>query len=95
MDGSQPQDYPNDTPDPDMMPQNQSDDVSEDQMLQDKYKQSKNKVYHDFFKTKLCNLYYLNICKKGKNCPFAHSYDELREKPNLEKTKLCEAFMEG
>jgi hypothetical protein len=63
--------------------------------LRVKYKQSNNKVYHDFFKTKICNLYNLNICKKGKDCPFAHSSEDLRDKPNLYKTKLCEAFLQG
>jgi len=64
-------------------------------LLRSKYKQSDNKVYHDFYKTKVCSLYNLNICKKGNDCPFAHSGDELRDKPNLYKTKLCEAFLQG
>jgi len=37
----------------------------------------------------------LNICVKGSNCPFAHSEDELREQPNLKKTKLCAPYMKG
>ena len=64
-------------------------------LLRVKYKQSDNKVYHDFYKTKPCSLFSLNICKKGKDCPFAHTVDELRDKPNLYKTKLCEAFLQG
>ena len=64
-------------------------------LLRTKYKQSNNKVYHDFHKTKMCSLYNLNICKKGKDCPFAHSDDEIRDKPNLFKTKLCDAFLQG
>ena len=35
------------------------------------------------------------MCKKGDDCPFAHSQSELREKPNLHKTKLCQTFIEG
>lgn len=70
-------------------------DENEVKMLKAKYKQSNNKVYHDFYKTKMCSLYNLNICKKGKDCPFAHNPDELREKPDLHKTKLCEAFLVG
>mmetsp|Transcript_33831 Transcript_33831/g.39337 ORF Transcript_33831/g.39337 Transcript_33831/m.39337 type:complete len:263 (-) Transcript_33831:289-1077(-) len=62
--------------------------------LKKKYKKSQNKVFHDFFKTKVCQMYNLNICTKGESCPFAHSPDELREKPNLAKTKLCEAYLE-
>jgi len=64
-------------------------------LLKTKYKEGTHRVYHDFFKTKMCNLHLLNICKKGKDCPFAHSEDELREKPNLVKTKLCQEFLEG
>lgn len=64
-------------------------------LLRVKYKQSNNKVYHDFFKTKPCSLFNLNICKKGNDCPFAHTMDELRDKPNLYKTKLCDAFLQG
>jgi len=70
-------------------------DGDEVDLLKTKYKEGPNRVYHDFFKTKMCNLYLLNICKKGKDCPFAHSEDEIREKPNLYKTKLCPAFLEG
>ena len=29
---------------------------------------------------------------KGMNCNYAHSENELREKPNLSKTKLCEEY---
>jgi hypothetical protein len=75
---------------------NQLDDPNNDEvnLLRMKYKQTDNRVYHDFFKTKMCSLNALNICKKGTNCPFAHSEDELREKPNLYKTKLCDAFLQ-
>jgi len=72
-----------------------SDDNDDMGLLRAKYKHSTNKVYHDFFKTKMCSLYNLNICKKGKDCPFAHSEDELRDKPNLQKTKLCDALLRG
>jgi len=71
---------------------NSNEDVG---LLRMKYKQTNNRVYHDFYKTKMCSLNNLTICKKGKNCPFAHSDDELREKPNLYKTKLCDAFLQG
>jgi len=64
-------------------------------LLRMKYKQTENRVYHDFFKTKLCSLNNLSICKKGKACPFAHNVDEVRDKPNLYKTKLCDAFLVG
>jgi len=74
--------------------ENYTGDDEDYKLLKMKYKQSSNKVYHDFFKTKMCSLYSLSICKKGKECPFAHSPDELREKPNLYKTKLCETFLQ-
>lgn len=63
-------------------------------LLRAKYKQSNNKVYHDFYKTKPCSLFNLNICKKGNDCPFAHDADELRDKPNLFKTQLCETYLQ-
>jgi len=63
-------------------------------LLKTKYKPGGFRVYHDFYKTKMCNLFLLNLCKKGNDCPFAHSEDEIREKPNLEKTKLCPQFLE-
>jgi hypothetical protein len=72
----------------------QDDQGPEVDLLKTKYKEGTHRVYHDFFKTKMCNLHLLNICKKGKECPFAHSEDELREKPNLVKTKLCQDFLE-
>jgi len=53
------------------------------------------KIYHDFYKTKLCPLNLLSICIKGPNCTFAHSEEELREPPNLIKTKLCGPYMKG
>ena len=34
-----------------------------------------------------------SYCYRGKNCPFAHSKDELRKKKNLEKTKLCPYYL--
>lgn len=73
----------------------QGQDGDEMGLLRAKYKHSTNKVYHDFYKTKMCSLNNLNICKKGKDCPFAHSEDELRDKPNLQKTKLCDSFLTG
>jgi hypothetical protein len=39
--------------------------------------------------TKLCVFWSHNSCKKMNDCPFAHNASELRQKPNLEKTKFC------
>jgi len=69
--------------------------IEEPQMnAQMKPKQGR-KIYHDFFKTKLCPLNLLSICIKGPACTFAHAEEELRESPNLIKTKLCGPFMKG
>jgi len=57
--------------------------------------QNGRKIYHDFYKTKLCPLNLLSICIKGNSCTFAHSEEELREAPNLIKTKLCGPYMKG
>jgi len=35
------------------------------------------------------------MCSKGTNCTFAHEKNELRDKPNLFKTKLCPEFERG
>lgn len=35
------------------------------------------------------------MCNKGNLCTFAHAKTELREKPNLFKTKLCPEFEKG
>ena len=34
-------------------------------------------------------------CTKGPSCSYAHSQEELREAPNLKKTRLCQLFMIG
>ena len=47
-------------------------------------------MYHDYYKTKMCPLYPQGTCFKGSSCNFAHNDGELREKPNLSKTKICE-----
>jgi hypothetical protein len=35
-------------------------------LLRMKYKQSDNRVYHDFFKTKMCSLFFPEYLQKGK-----------------------------
>lgn len=42
-----------------------------------------------FKKTKLCPQFLNGICKKGSMCNFAHGKHELKQKVNLEKTKMC------
>ena len=46
-----------------------------------------------FHKTKLCPAVESGMqCNKGDTCSYAHSKEELREPPNLKKTKLCQLF---
>jgi hypothetical protein len=47
-----------------------------------------------FMKTELCR-FYKRGCNKGASCPFAHGPQELRERPNLEKTSICANFQLG
>ncbi|XP_055388491.1 uncharacterized protein LOC129617129 [Condylostylus longicornis] len=44
-------------------------------------------------KTKLCIHYARGRCIRGELCSFAHSSSELREPPNLQKTRLCVAWI--
>lgn len=43
-------------------------------------------------KTKLCIHNLRGRCLREDTCAFAHSLDELRDRPNLEKTRLCLAW---
>ena len=47
-------------------------------------------------KTKVCSLFLNGRCHYGSDrCYYAHSVDELREQPQLERTSLCPAFKKG
>lgn len=48
-----------------------------------------------FYKTKLCPHLAEGGCTRGSHCNYAHSETELRDVPNLKKTKLCQLFMMG
>ncbi len=48
-----------------------------------------------FFKTKMCPHIEDGQCTRGPTCNYAHSQEELREVPNLKKTKLCQLFASG
>lgn len=43
-------------------------------------------------KTKMCIQFSRGNCLRGNLCSFAHSPAELREPPNLAKTRLCDMF---
>ena len=45
-------------------------------------------------KTELCQNFQNGCCAK-ENCRFAHSPEELQEKPDLTRTRLCRAVLEG
>jgi hypothetical protein len=42
-----------------------------------------------FFKTKICPFLLAGHCSKRDRCMYAHSQYELRDAPNLKKTKMC------
>merc|ERR1719410_871748 len=46
-------------------------------------------------KTKLCDFHKEGRCKYGAACAFAHSSEELKDMPDLRKTRICRAFTQG
>lgn len=46
-----------------------------------------------FHKTRICPRLSLGSCHLGSRCNFAHSLEELRPAPNLDKTKLCPSVL--
>lgn len=44
------------------------------------------------FSIKLCPKYVRGLCRKGSRCSYAHTEEQLRDVPNLWKTKLCSAY---
>lgn len=51
------------------------------------------KHMNQLVKTELCKFFLRNACGKGKNCHFAHSLHEIREKPDLTRTSMCQTFL--
>eukprot|EP00920_Eleutheroschizon_duboscqi_P030130 GHVT01073037.1.p1 GENE.GHVT01073037.1~~GHVT01073037.1.p1 ORF type:complete len:389 (+),score=70.81 GHVT01073037.1:388-1554(+) len=47
------------------------------------------------YKASWCVFFSRGRCTRGSNCSFAHSSDELRQLPDLRKTKLCHSFTNG
>eukprot|EP00922_Rhytidocystis_sp_ex-Travisia-forbesii_P071438 GHVS01106606.1.p1 GENE.GHVS01106606.1~~GHVS01106606.1.p1 ORF type:complete len:846 (-),score=189.99 GHVS01106606.1:1233-3770(-) len=43
-------------------------------------------------KTQLCIFHSRGECNRGDRCSFAHCLNELRERPNFKKSKLCYAY---
>jgi hypothetical protein len=52
-------------------------------------------LHHQLQKTKLCSYHLKGACHYGADCAFAHTCTELQATPDLRKTRLCKAFMEG
>lgn len=52
-----------------------------------------NAVTQRLLKTKMCYFFERGKCA-SQTCRYAHSPDELRQQPNLQKTKLCKVFAE-
>lgn len=48
-----------------------------------------------FKKTQMCRFFQRSACRKGDSCEFAHGPQELAQPPDLRRTSLCKAFMEG
>merc|ERR1719295_1459236 len=46
-----------------------------------------------FKRTEMCKFYEAGTCTRGSSCNFAHDIDNLRNKPDFSKTRLCKAFM--
>lgn len=48
-----------------------------------------------FKKTQMCRFFQRSACRKGYSCEFAHGPQELAQPPDLRRTSICKAFMEG
>ncbi|CBZ55767.1 putative zinc finger (CCCH type) protein [Neospora caninum Liverpool] len=59
------------------------------------FKKKAGRIEDQFFRIKLCPKYMRGLCRKGARCSYAHAEEELRDVPNLWKTKLCTAFRLG
>mmetsp|Transcript_57792 Transcript_57792/g.102601 ORF Transcript_57792/g.102601 Transcript_57792/m.102601 type:complete len:225 (+) Transcript_57792:77-751(+) len=46
-------------------------------------------------KTRMCDFHKQGRCKYGTECAFAHDESELTSAPDLRKTRLCRAFLQG
>mmetsp|Transcript_31120 Transcript_31120/g.56834 ORF Transcript_31120/g.56834 Transcript_31120/m.56834 type:complete len:218 (-) Transcript_31120:98-751(-) len=46
-------------------------------------------------KTQLCRYHQLGSCRNGASCSFAHTSEELQHAPDLMKTSLCQAWLQG
>lgn len=47
------------------------------------------------FKFTFCKYFFRGKCTRGSTCTFAHGVEELRERPQLSKTRICEKWRQG
>lgn len=52
-------------------------------------------LHRQLHKTKFCTYHLKGACHYGTECAFAHSCVELQVTPDLRKTRICKAFLEG
>lgn len=45
--------------------------------------------------TSLCRFFLAGRCERGEDCHFAHDESQLREKPNLYKTRICRSLQKS
>jgi len=46
-------------------------------------------------KTEMCKFFLQSNCGKGSRCCYAHSLNEMREKPDLARTSMCRSFLKS
>uniref|UniRef100_A0A0G4HPE5 C3H1-type domain-containing protein n=1 Tax=Chromera velia CCMP2878 TaxID=1169474 RepID=A0A0G4HPE5_9ALVE len=66
--------------------------IAEESLLQDGLGESGD---WKLFKTTICKFALQGKCTKGAECRFAHHISELRQKPDLKKTRLCYKWLCG
>ncbi|KAF4676294.1 hypothetical protein FOL47_006450 [Perkinsus chesapeaki] len=53
-----------------------------------------NRYLNQFYKTEMCKFVANGGCSKGESCSHAHSEAELRNKPDLSKTRMCRMMLQ-
>lgn len=71
-----------------------SDNASNGNLTEAQKKARDNAVTAQLTKTKMCAFFSRGRCV-STNCRYAHCVEELRALPNLQKTKLCRAHLQG
>eukprot|EP00419_Tripos_fusus_P034578 CAMPEP_0172775996 /NCGR_PEP_ID=MMETSP1074-20121228/199049_1 /TAXON_ID=2916 /ORGANISM="Ceratium fusus, Strain PA161109" /LENGTH=83 /DNA_ID=CAMNT_0013612697 /DNA_START=35 /DNA_END=282 /DNA_ORIENTATION=- len=53
---------------------------------------SRKKHALQLFKTDMCKFFMYSHCENGDKCPYAHTKDEVQQKPDLTRTSMCQAM---